>query len=105
MNDRPNAGATATAREDDMAVGIRHEDRKLGRTDGRTEGDDRRPGVLIRGFCQGEAFVAAEALIYADTLAGEEAIRTWLGERGIHVPSPNGEAASTGPSSMARPAS
>jgi hypothetical protein len=88
-----------------MAVGIRHDDRKLGGTDGRTEGDDRWPGVLIRGFCRGETFVAAEALICADTLAEEEAIRTWLGERGIHVTSPNGETASTGHGSTGRPGS
>jgi hypothetical protein len=88
-----------------MAVGIRHEDRKLGRTDDRTEGDHRWPGVLIRGFCRGGAFVAAEALIDADTGAEEEAIRTWLGERGIHVTSPNGETVSTGHGSTERPGS
>ena len=68
-----------------MAVGIRHEDRTLGKTDGQTDEYDGGPGIVIRGVCSGDAFVMAEVLIDADTLGGEEAIHAWLNERGIYV--------------------
>lgn len=78
-----------------MTVGIRPEHRNLGRTDGRTEECDRRPSVLIRGFCRDDAFVATEVLICADTLGSEEAVRGWLGKHGIYVTASDEERPST----------
>ena len=43
----------------------------------------------------GDAFVADEILIGAETLGAEAAIRVWLGEHGIHVTTSHSEALST----------
>jgi hypothetical protein len=42
-------------------------------------------GVLIIGARRGNAFVATEVLISADSLGEEEAIRAWLQQHDIHV--------------------
>jgi hypothetical protein len=40
------------------------------------------------GARRGDAFVAIEVLISADTLGDEEAIRVWLAQHDIHVAAP-----------------
>jgi hypothetical protein len=59
-------------------------------TDGRVDGPESRPAVLILGTCRGGVFVAGEVLICADTLGAEEAVRAWLAAHAIHVGYPGG---------------
>jgi hypothetical protein len=86
-------------------VRSRHDKPELQITTRRTPPHDRGTGILIIGSCRGDTFVATEVLIHADTLGAEEAIRTWLGERDIHVTLSNGETASTDNGSTERPGS
>jgi hypothetical protein len=44
-----------------------------------------RPAVIISGSCSDSAFVPAEILLCADTLAAEVAIRAWLEGHGIRL--------------------
>ena len=77
------------------AVGMRRDTSDLQRTTISTSRSDQRPGVLIVSFCQGEVFAADEFLIYAETLGGEEAVRAWLAQHGIHIAPPHAKTAST----------
>ena len=76
-------------------VGMRRDTSHLQRTAFSTSRADQRPGVLIVGLWQGEVFVANEFLIYAETLGGEEAVRAWLAQHGIHMAPPHAKTAST----------
>ena len=58
--------------------------------DRRTQGHDGGSAILILGSCRGGAFVAGEALICAETLQAEEAMRVWLAAHKIHVMSATG---------------
>ena len=53
-----------------------------------TPPDSQRTGALIMGVRRGDVFVATEALISADILGDEEAIRVWLARHDIHVAPP-----------------
>jgi hypothetical protein len=77
------------------AVGVRREKPHLLRTTLSTSRADQRPGILIVGSCRGEVFVADEFLIYAETLGGEETVRAWLVQHGIHMVAPSTKTAST----------
>jgi hypothetical protein len=68
----------------------RKNDLTLQITDHRTPGHDGRPAILILGSCRGDAFVASEVLICADTLGAEEAMSAWLATHEIHVTSSDG---------------
>jgi hypothetical protein len=78
-----------------MTVHTRQEDPKRQFTERRREWLDLEPAIVIIGSCRGEAFTPAEALICADTLEGEEAVRLWLAEHKIHLTSSDDEAALT----------
>ena len=67
------------------AVGMPRDNPPLQRSAFSTSHADRRPGVLIVGFCRGELFVADELLIYAETLGAEEAVHAWLAQHGIQM--------------------
>lgn len=77
------------------AAGGRRDNPNLQRTTLSTLRTDHRPGVLIAGSCHGKVFVADELLIYAETLGGEEAVRAWLIQHGIHMAPPPTNTAST----------
>ena len=66
-------------------VGMRLDTPRLQRITLSTPRADQRPGVLIVGSCRGEIFVVDELRIYAETLGGEEAVRAWLAQHGIHM--------------------
>jgi len=67
---------------------------ELQTTSRQTPGPGQGSSILMIGSCRGHAFIATDVLICADTLRGEDAIRTWLAERDIHVSSSSNERAS-----------
>ena len=92
MNEVGDASSTSRlagrGRGKPAAVGGRRDNPNFQRPARSTSRADQRPGVLIVGSCRGEVFVADELLIYADTLGGEEAVRAWLAQHGIHMTPP-----------------
>jgi hypothetical protein len=66
-------------------IDARQEDPNIRGTIVWTQRDDQRCGVLITGSRRADVFVAAEVLIFAETLDAEETVHAWLAQHGIQM--------------------